>query len=380
MITYANVQEVLKFQGGGFPVTSLYLLTDRKEVTLDQMVTQAHSLLNAHARELLSRSLPHAHRESVVTDFRKIREYVEQLPEATFKGLAIFACSGKNFWQVYTLPQRVKNALIVDSDPYIRPLVAILNQYHRLAFLLVDRRRAQLFELFMGEIQEQTELISPDVPAKVRFAGWYGLEEKRVVRHIEQHIHEHFKRVAETLYQLYKTRQYDYFILSAQPHILPEFEKHLHTEIINRVIARLDVEPFSLDINQVKEKALRIEREFMEERLARQVEELVTAAKKDHRAVVGLRETLKAANLKAIRTLYIVEDKKIRGRQCSHCGYLTLEAPKCPICQHSTRPVADFFDELVEATLHMNGEYFTVPAHNPLSEYEGVGAWLRFKI
>jgi peptide chain release factor subunit 1 len=39
----------------------------------------------------------------------------------------------------------------------------------------------------MGEIEEQTEILD-DVPPKVRGAGWYGLSEKRIERHVEDHL------------------------------------------------------------------------------------------------------------------------------------------------------------------------------------------------
>jgi hypothetical protein len=49
---------------------------------------------------------------------------------------------------------------------------------------LVDRTRARIFEIFMGEIEEQTEILD-NVPSKIREAGWYGLSERRIERHAD---------------------------------------------------------------------------------------------------------------------------------------------------------------------------------------------------
>lgn len=379
MTTHKQIRELLEFKSEDYPVISFYLNTHVGEISPDEIKAQAHSLIRLQEKKLSHKPFSHAQRESLTKDFQKFYQFLEEKPEFNFKGLAIFTCSSKNFWQVYELPQKVKDSLIVDSDPYIRPLLAILNQFHRLAFLLVDQRRAQLFELFMGEIKDHTELMTADVPSRVRYAGWYGLEEKRVSRHIEQHIQEHFKQVAVKLYLLYKTHQFDYFILSAQKHILPEFEQHLHTEILDRVIERLDIEPFTLSLNEVKEKALEIERRFVESRLNEEVEKLITEAQKGRLASLGIQNTLEAVNKKAVRTLYLVEDMTISGRECHNCGYLTLDEKECPVCGKVTEPVQDLFDEVVEAVLYMNGDYYTLPPNTLLREYGGIGAWLRFK-
>ncbi len=281
---------------------------------------------------------------------------------------------------MYQFPLRVKDALIVDADPYIRPLLAILNQFHRLAFVIVDQKRAQLFELFMGDILDRSDWIFTDVPAKLRFAGWYGLEEKRVMRHIEHHIHEHFKRVSSRLYQLYKTHRYDLLILGGQRYLLPEFEKYLHRDILDRVIERVEVEPFSWSINRVKERALEIEREFVGKQMSQQIETLITEASRGGLAVLGLEETLKAVNSGAVATLFLEDDHLLPGRECWRCGYLTLNEESCPVCQLPTTPMDALYDELVEAAVHLNGNFYALPAGSAMSQYDGVGAFLRFKV
>ena len=42
------------------------------------------------------------------------------------------------FFQVYRIAQPVKSRVVVDPNPYIRPLVAIFDEYHRLMLVLLD--------------------------------------------------------------------------------------------------------------------------------------------------------------------------------------------------------------------------------------------------
>ncbi len=381
MVTFQQIQELVNFRSEVFPVVSVYLNTDFRRVTKDQMRIILKDLMKARDQELRAQALTHQQQTSLREDFKKLEYFVtnELFPEE-HRGYAIFSCSGKNFWQVYPLPQRVKNALIVDPDIYVRPLLAILNQFHRFAFVIVDQRRAQLFEMYMGKIEEYSHLISPDVPGKVRYAGWYGLEEKRVHRHIEQHVQEHYKRVSNFLFQLMNRHKWDYFILGGKQHELPRFEKHLHRYILDRIIDRVEVEPFSWNVHRIKNRALEIELRFVRQRMEKMIDLLITDAKKDHKAALGLESVLQAANMGNIRLLMIEDDRVLSGYECFRCGFLAIRNTICPVCGATMQPMDDLFDEIVENTVNFNGDYYQVPRGTLLGEYGGIGAFLRFEL
>ncbi len=380
MVTFQQIQELVNFRSEAFPVVSAYLNTDLRRVSKDQIRITLKAMIKARQEELRDHPLNHRQEASVKEDFKKLEAFVttELFPEEN-RGYVVFSCSGEDFWQVYPIPQRVKNALIVDPDIYIRPLLAILNQFHRFAFVVVDQRRVQVFEMYMGKIEEYTHLISPAVPGKVRYAGWYGLEEKRVHRHIEHHVQEHYKRVSNILFQLMNRHQWDYFILGGQSHELPRFEKHLHRYIVDRIVKRVDMEPFSWDVNRIKKEVLDTEQRFMRKRWEKMIGWLITEAKKDHKAALGLKSVLQAANMGNIRLLMIEEDRGLPGYECFECGYLAIRNTVCPICGTPMQRMDDLFDEIIENTVNFNGDYYQVPSGTMLSEYGGIGAFLRFE-
>ncbi len=381
MVTFRQIDELLNYRRTDFPVASFYLNTDLRNLTLEQIRTVTKDLIKLRREEIEKSALSHAQKEALKSDFEKILNFVEALTvEGNQRGLAIFSAQGGQFWQVFKLPQKVKNALIIDPDPYVRPLLAILNQYHRFCFAIVDRKKAQIFEYYLGELQDISELMSADVPSKVRLAGWYGLEEKRVMRHIDYHAHQHFKRVAQLLFNLHAARQFDYFILGGQAEYLPEFEQHLHSYILNRVVKRVDTTPHAWEVNKIKQVVQETEEELNRKKLNELIEQLMTDAAKNNRAVLGLEKVLQAANTGAIRLLLIEEDTVLPGRECFSCGFLTLSEETCPICGAKTEEMDDLFDEIVENTVNFNGDFFQVPSGSKLKEHQGIGAFLRFNI
>ncbi len=381
MITFQQITDLLNYQSTEFQVVSLYLNTDLRNTTLDKIRILTKDLIKSRHDEIEKSTLGHQQKEALKKDFDKILQFVETMAvEGNQRGLAIFTSRGGEMWEVFRLPQKVKNAIIVDPDPYLRPLVAILNQYHRFCFAIVDRKKAKIYEYYMGEILDITEMLSADVPGKVRLAGWYGLEEKRVMRHIDYHTHQHFKRVANLLFRLHNARQFDYFILGGQSEYLPEFERHLHSYITSRIVERVDTTPDAWNINTVKKVIRETENRLNEKRFRELVEQLITDAAKNNRAVLGLQEVLKNANLGNIRLLLIEEDAVLPGRECFSCGYLTIDEEVCPVCGAKTELMDDLFDEIVENTVNYNGDFLQIPPGSALKEHQGIGAFLRFNM
>jgi len=380
MITAQQITELLNYKNTDFPLVSFYINTDLRQTTIEKIRIVAKDLIKSRKEEIEKSTLAHAQKEALKKDFDRILNYTNNMIiKGNQRGLALFSAHGGQFWQTFILPQKTKNAIIVDPDPYVRPLLAILNQYHRFCFAVVDRRQAQIFEYYMDEIMDITELLSAEVPGKVRLAGWYGLEEKRVMRHIDHLTQEHFKRVANFLFRLHSLRNFDYFILGGQSEYLPEFERHLHPYVADRVVNRIDSTPHAWDINKIKSVIRENENNINSERYTRLIEQVITEAAKNNRAVTGLQEVLKAANIGNIRLLLIEEDVVLPGRECFSCGYLSVNEEICPVCGTKTEAMDDLFDEIVENTVNYNGNFYQIPKGSKLANHEGIAAFLRFK-
>src|SRR5438093_108329 len=127
MITRQQIDQLVAFKNGEYLITSCYLNLDRSKVPMQMLKIRTKDLLHEAHHELASKLASHAQRESLRRDFEQIEEFVMTAIIANrYKAVALFSCSGEKFWQPYGLPRMVRNILVADRDPYIRPLTRML--------------------------------------------------------------------------------------------------------------------------------------------------------------------------------------------------------------------------------------------------------------
>jgi peptide subunit release factor 1 (eRF1) len=318
-------------------------------------------------------------RESLEQDFKHILNYVTlDFDGKGTRCLVIFSSSKQNFWQVYRLPQPVKSRLIVSNEPYVRPLTTLLDEYKRYCTVVVSRDKARIFEVYLGEITEHTDIFS-EVPGKVRIAGWYGLEERRIERHIDDQIHRHLKQVADATLNFFKEKKFDWLIIGGKKETLTAFERHLHSYLQERIVGRIDLEPdASLHeaLARTQEIARRVERE--EEQAL--IQRLMDEANSNGLGVLGLEDTLKAVWQGQVNTLILKNDLTVPGYVCPKCGYMSVEESECPIDQIAMTPTPDILEEAVESAILQNCQIEHVMESQELDNVGGIGAILRFKL
>ena len=166
-----QIETLAGFKSEDFLTTSFYLDTDKSRMTKKEINLSFKNLLNKNQARIEDFDLGREKKESLFKDLEKIRHFFSR-NSASYKssGLAIFSCSKKDFWHIFNLPDPPRNLIVFDHNPYVRPLSAILDEYHSICTLLLDRREAVWYEVFMGEISVLKSLIT-DVPPKVKEGG-----------------------------------------------------------------------------------------------------------------------------------------------------------------------------------------------------------------
>jgi peptide chain release factor subunit 1 len=382
VIRHEEVERILAMGPSESPVLSFYLNTHLGRRSLDEQRIAAKSLFRERKLELEAR---HDHGEDwkrlALSGLERLEEIVLAVVDAphAFRGVAAFSCPADGFEQVFRLPQPVKDALIVDHTPYVRPLTAILDEYHRICTLLIDRERAELYEVYMGEILHHAEVFD-EVPGRVRIAGWYGLEERRIERHVEDHVRRHFRRVAEILFRLFRRLGFDWLVLGGHHEVIADFRPYLHPYLASRVIREFHAEPGETPVAVVLERTRAIEEATEREEEKKLVRELLDRAQSGGLGVVGLAPTLSAVVGGQVHTLVVEEGFSTAGVLCRRCGFLGVSESLCPVCGDSTTRVPDIVDEAVEATIHYGGRVEHVFAGSELSAFDHMGALLRFRL
>ena len=218
----------------------------------------------------------------------KVIEALEfERPEA--RTCALFA--GKDLLRMYTL--RVDLPVVdlahgrVDArwgEPYVFPLVYMIDEYERYGVVFVDRERWRFYEVFLGDIDERADAFlelhsdqsrklekRPAVRLVQGAVQRGGAEGDRFERHVEALAHRLYKRAAHLLEKLVDTAHTDWLILMGPNEDTHHFEQCLPRALRTRTAGLVPppsnpeasageilkkVLPFITDNRQARELAL----------------------------------------------------------------------------------------------------------------------------
>ncbi len=379
MVDKKELTELSTFQAGGYFITSLYLIVDGRQLNKKDYEIKLKDLIKERKQEIEHLGIGDEAKKSLYEDFEKITNYVSyEFDGRKAKTLAIFSCSALGLWRVYRLPQTIHSRLVVSKQAYIRPLAALLEENKRYFVILVSRDKARLFEYYMAELIEHSQILD-EVPGKVRIAGWYGLAERRIERNIEDKVHRHFKHVADAVHEYDRDNEPDYFIIGGRKDILPEFEGHLHTTIQDRIVARIQIDPEAPTPEVLKQVEKAVE-EFEIREQERLLKQLFEESGSNGLGVLGLKGTLKALWNGQVRVLFVTEDYARPGYYCPECWYMSADETACPFDNSEMKQSHDIIEDAVETAILQNCEVVRVKNSDVLEKYDHIGALLRFKI
>ncbi|UCE41911.1 MAG: hypothetical protein JSV17_02725 [Candidatus Aminicenantes bacterium] len=373
-----QITALSKFKSDRFLTTSFYLNTDKSHLTKKQITLSVKNLLNNHKTTVEKANLGKWKSESLKQDADKINRFCkENLNSHTPAGLAIFSCGKEKFWEVFELPSPPRNRILMDQDPYVRPLSAILNEHHRICLLVFNRKEAVWYDLFIGEIS-LVDRIEGDVPNKVREGGWEGYESKRIERHIATHLHDYFKEIAKKTFTLFKANNFEWLFLSCSDEYYQEFGPLLHPYLQKRLRARLNSKPGD-PANKILKEASSLEKKLKDQEEKQILDHYISVLKKGGLAISGLKDTLGSLNRGGVQTLLITRHLSQPGKVCPKCDFLFVDEIKCPSCQRKTKPVMDVIDEAVESAMGKKAQVIHMDPPSKLSRYGNIGAILRYK-
>jgi len=373
-----QIETLAGFKSEDFLTTSFYLDTDKSRMTKKEINLSFKNILNKNQARIERIDLSGEKKKSLFKDLEKIRRFFNQ-NFASYKssGLAIFSCAEQDFWHVFNLPDPPRNSIVFDHNPYVRPLSAILDEYHSICTLLLDRREAVWYEIYMGEISLLNNLVT-DVPPKVKEGGWEGYESKRIERHIATHLHEHFKNTAQITFNLFKKNHFDWLFLGCKDEHWTKFEPLLHPYIKSKLKGRVKTKP-SDSLDKVLSESIQFEKKLKKEEEDEIVDCLVAELEKGGLAVSGVKDTLKKLNQGEVQTLVVTRNFSKQGRICPKCNFMFLDQPRCPTCQIKTEKVVDIIDEAVEMAMDKNCRVKHILPLSKLRRYGDLGAFLRYK-
>src|SRR5947209_468181 len=224
------------------PVVTLYLnfSPDRlvradRPVFLSVFSSLRHQVLESKKGYL--ESLPHEHRIGVRDDLTQLQEFLEGYEPEGARALVIVK-SGDQLNRVVPLPVRVADHLMIEPDPYLQPLEAIIESQHRLLVLTVakDQTIVSIHEL---GYERYVDMIAEDLPRETHEA----FREGKTERHREVHVIWHFKASAQQAERIFRDAGCDMVLLVGEDNIVKEFEDYLPKALQQRLVGHLQLPP-----------------------------------------------------------------------------------------------------------------------------------------
>jgi hypothetical protein len=359
-------------------VLSLFLNLDPREFgTRPARGTEVRSVLDRAARLVREdQALDHDARLALRADLERVHSELDIGFDARgAHGVAIFASSSADLFEVLKLAQPVDHDPVISDRPFIEPLSAI-GAPERWCALLVNRRTARLF-CGPGEALEEIEFIEDDVHGQ---HDQGGLSQARYQRSVEKEVADHLRHSAEVAFALLKDDPPAGILVGAPQELANEFESELHPYLRERLAGRLDI-----DVEHSRPEDVRRAAAPVIEQAARAADDAALAQLAEAfgggpgRAASGLDEVLPAVHEQRIAVLLVDAGFRAPGVECPTCGWLSADsATACPADGTATQPSTDVVEAAVERALTQSADVRVLRDRPELASHGRVAAILRF--
>jgi len=376
MLSRMELEQLSRYRNPHYPVTSFFLNIDKGSPDEQKFNTRLKNVL-AQA-ETLRTQWGKAQQESIDQDLEKIKSFVREQRIRGGNAVAVFSCSADKFWQTYTFPHRLSNAIYFNPSPHVKPLIRLLDQYRPSVAVLVGKDKARIF-LIQGDSVEELSDIDTPVPKHHEQGGW---AQARLQRAHDEAVGHHLKLTADQLFELYRDLEFNKLAIAGTEPVVNEFKEYLHPYLKERLVGT-----FALGMTATPKTVKARTEALLHEANVRELEDLLTRLENEvgsgEFGVAGLRETLRAIQKGQVSTLLVNEGYTESGKRCSQCGNLTLRAEsKCPYCDGQLEPVSDIVSEILDRAFVQDCDVKVLDGAvgERLAKMGRIGALLRFKV
>ena len=369
VITEAAIRELAGIRGDVAPITSCYLDVDGRRLVRHQDVE--HELDNV-LRD--GRTRANGHR-SVHDDLRRIEAFVKGgLDRHETRGLAIFACTASDLWEVIELPKPVRSCLVINHAPAVGQLESMVQEHEPVGVLLADRQRAQLYVFELGRLVDRSELLD-ELPRDYDSRG--ERERGTPEHHREELAHQHLRHAARAAFDLWQARGFHHLAIGAPDAIAGELEAALHPYLRERLCGRIAV-GVGAPASDVRAAAEAVESSVERARDATTVRKLKEAVATGGRGVAGLADTLKALSERRAERLIVSKGFSEQGWRVPGTGTLAQVGPRHPDTGEAMERVDDVVEDAIEEAISQGIPVTICVADADLDVMGRIGAVLRY--
>jgi peptide subunit release factor 1 (eRF1) len=369
-----HIQELAAFEPSAFPVITLYLDLSPNQHGRDQHASFVRKALADRLRGQRPHTPEHA---SFERDIARIEAYVRDELEPSANGLALFACSGVNFFDAVQLGAPVdRHWLFVGPVPHLYPLVRLVDQYPRYAAVMLDTNRARIFVFGLNTIEREAE-VSGQKTRRVSVGGW---SQARYQRHVEHFQQQNVKEVVETLDRIVADEGIRHVVVVGHEVAVPMLREQLPQRLADMLVDVIKLEQHA-SADAVLEATLDALRTKDAETDAERVNEMLDAWRAGGLAVAGPAAALEALQLGQVDELLITSTPESLKPQTP----AKVPIAPGPLHVESSAPAPEvprlvLADELVTRAQQTGARVRVIEDPALLESVGGVGAMLRFRL
>jgi len=374
LIHRADLEALAELRSANAPIFSLYLDLHPERKQAEPPLTRFKNMLRQAEQQLRPDQHTRTYRTHWDAEAEHLRAWLEEQQPLPGRGLAVLSGQSIGLWRAFRLPVPVRDRLEVADRPYLRPLATLLDEFEHYLVVLIDAGTARLIAVRLGTAEQIAEVHGYVPPA----TG--DVVEKTGHRH-DTYLHKHAKYVIERAEEIWRDQGGDWLVIGGTEEALGELRDQLPPALRERLAGELHLSP-QVELNQILERVLEIERAQERKIEAQRVEDLITAAYKAELAMLGLEATLLAIVEERVRLLVVEEEFAQPGWECPSCGFLgAARLEICPLCGMTLREQPDIVEVALQRVLEQHGEIEVLrssESRQALAAYGRIGALLRY--
>jgi peptide subunit release factor 1 (eRF1) len=383
MITREQIHELAQFEDQGACALSFYFqpVAPRNKAHKEDAILAKDLAREAlHQLESRGRGTDKNKYESARADLDRIVRLSQELRGNGAHAKGVFACSAQGFWREYDLPSQLRGTqLLVNRHFHLKPLAQLLGAFPSLGIVLVDRHRARLFDLRLGELTELEGFFHP-ISRRGRSDGFAGYDGGHAERRVADEARQHFKVIAESLKDALEKGVFEKWIVGCQDTHWPQFESQVHSYVSHKLLGRFSADVVHVSREEIRTQAEQIFANAQEQRCQEILRETLNQARSGARGVTGLRRVLRSLELGEVQTLLVGHNYHAQAVECSGCGHLDAHLVSfCPVCGRQTREVVDVGEAILPWVIRHDIELFYVKDDPEFDKVGNIAALLRFR-
>jgi peptide chain release factor subunit 1 len=320
-------------------------------------------------------------RKAFQTASRRLEDFVAQC-QVGARGLAlVFDTSDGYFW-TREVDFPVRNQIRWGQEVLVKPLAVAVDEYERVGIVLLDRAKARLLTMFLGEVEEHGgEDFNRRNVRHIKTVGTDHLgSASQAQRKADEKIRLNLRRIAKHIDMMLEQRGVRRIIFAGSPEITAELQSVLPKRLASQIIGTVNLAT-NASIEEIHDATALVAEKFERDSEQALVADLVTAAAKSGRVVTGLGHTLYALNQRRIWQLVYADEFHAPGYECTQCAALfSGETATCSFCGSAVIAIEDVVERAVDHALRRGARIEVIRsevAESSLTNAGGIGAFLR---